>query len=157
MNEIENILEFLNALLVDSDCYLVSYKAKPNNNYQIFLDSDSGFTLEKSIKMNRSLRKQIEESGMFPEGNFALEISSPGIDTPLKLPRQYTKNIGRKLSIELNDEDNTIINGKLTQTDDIGITISQFHKKTKTIPEHTTTKKILFTDIKKATVLIDFQ
>lgn len=157
MNETEKILEFLNALLVDSDCYLVSYKAKPNNNYQIFLDCDSGFTLDKSIKLNRSLRKQIEESGMYPEGNFALEISSPGVDTPLKLPRQFTKNIGRKLSIELNDEDNTILSGKLSQTDELGITIHIFHKKTKTTPEHTTTQNILFADIKKATVLIDFQ
>lgn len=157
MNEIEKILELLNALLVDSDCYLVSYKAKPNNNYQIFLDSDSGFTLEKSIKLNRSLRKQIEESGMYPDGNFALEISSPGIDTPLKLPRQYIKNIGRKLSIELQNEDKTNIIGKLTHTDDLGITITILHKKTKTSPEHTTMQYILYSDIKKATVLIDFQ
>ncbi|NMD29242.1 MAG: ribosome maturation factor, partial [Bacteroidetes bacterium] len=47
--------------------------------------------------------KNIEETALFPDGNFSLEVSSPGIDEPLKLHRQYEKNKGRNVEVVLND------------------------------------------------------
>jgi ribosome maturation factor RimP len=46
----------------------------------------------------------MEEAAWFPEGDFSLEVSSPGIDEPLLLNRQYVKNIGRKVEVTLIDE-----------------------------------------------------
>ena len=97
MNEAEQIEQFLKQCLLDTDIFLVNFQVKPTNNYKVYLDSDSGFTLEKSMKVNRQLRRAIEEAGIYPEGNYSLEVSSPGIDAPLKLRRQYQKNIGRIL------------------------------------------------------------
>src|SRR3978361_2385128 len=96
---IENLLE---PLLVD-DIFLVSIKVKPTNNYKIYLDADTGLGIEKCRKINRALYKKIEEMGMYPDGDFSLEVSSPGVDEPLKLLRQYKKNIGRKVEVLLND------------------------------------------------------
>ncbi len=47
--------------------------------------------------------KQIEEMAMFPAGDFSLEVSSPGLDEPLKMLRQYRKNIGRQVELTLQD------------------------------------------------------
>ena len=105
MTNHEQIESFLHQCLEGTDCFLVSFKVKPTNNYKIFLDSDSGLTLEKCLKVNRQLRRSIEEVGIYPEGDFSLEVSSPGVDAPLKLHRQYLKNIGRSLEIELIDEE----------------------------------------------------
>ena len=46
----------------------------------------------------------MEEMAMYPEGDFSLEVSSPGLDEPLKLLRQYKKNIGRDVEVVTNDD-----------------------------------------------------
>jgi ribosome maturation factor RimP len=68
----------------EPDLFLVEIKIKPTNNLKIFIDGDQGIAIERLIKYNRSLYKQIEEGGMFPNGDFSLEVSSPGLDEPLK-------------------------------------------------------------------------
>ena len=90
--------------LLKDDVFLVSIKIKPTNNFKIYLDADSGLGIEKCIKINRSLYKIMEEMAMYPEGDFSLEVSSPGLDEPLKLLRQYKKNIGRDVEVVTNDD-----------------------------------------------------
>ena len=102
--------------------------------------------------MNKALYKYLEESGLFEDGNFSLEVSSPGIDKPLKLHRQYTKNIGRKVEVELLD--GTKLEGTLTHVNDDDIIIEEKSGKGKKITMNTTT--ILFNQIKHTTVLITF-
>jgi ribosome maturation factor RimP len=154
----EQIEKFLEECLEGTDCFLVTFKVKPTNNYKIFLDSDTGLTLEKCLKVNRQLRRLIEDAGLYPEGDFSLEVSSPGVDSPLKLHRQYVKNIGRSLEIELNDEDAMGITGKLVAVDEEKIvlenTIKQ-KKSVKTEPEIIKTE-IQLNDIKVAMVVIEF-
>ena len=107
--------------LLNEDIFLVSIKIKPTNNFKIYLDADSGLGIEKCIKINRALYKIMEETGMYPDGDFSLEISSPGLDEPLRLLRQYKKNVGRGLEIIMNDD--TRKEGKLTDVTDEKITI----------------------------------
>jgi ribosome maturation factor RimP len=63
--------------------------------------------------VNRKLYKLIEEQAFYPEGDFSLEVSSPGLDEPLKLHRQYLKNIGR--NVEVIKLDGTKIEGVLKE------------------------------------------
>ena len=98
--------------LLEGDVFLVDMKVKPINNIKIFLDADAGLGIEKCIKINRALYKKMEELAIFPEGDFSLEVSSPGIDEPLKLHRQYVKNIGR--NVEVSFLDGTKKEGKMT-------------------------------------------
>lgn len=79
--------------------FLVFTKVKPTNNIKIYLDADDGLSIEKCIRINRQLYKVMEELAIFPEGDFSLEVSSPGIDEPLLLTRQYHKNIGRQVEV----------------------------------------------------------
>ena len=89
----------------------------------MFLDADDGITIEKCTSINKALYKYIEESELFPGGNFSLEVSSPGIDEPLKLFRQYKKNIGRKVEVVMND--GTKIEGKLLNVSDDEIVMEE--------------------------------
>lgn len=108
----ERILRFAEDLIRDEAGYfLVEAKLKPGNSIQVLLDADQGVSLNRCVALNRALYKQIEEAGLFPPGEFALEVSSPGLDEPLKLTRQYQKNIGRDVEVIL--KDGRKVNGKL--------------------------------------------
>jgi ribosome maturation factor RimP len=87
----------------DAGVFLVEIRVKPTNNIKVFLDADQGINIDLLVQYNRSLYKMIEESGLFPNGDFSLEVSSPGLDEPLKLLRQYQKNIGRDVEVILKD------------------------------------------------------
>ena len=138
--------------LLQEDLFLVEIKIKPINNIKIYLDADSGLGIEKCIRINRALYKIMEEMGMYPEGDFSLEVSSPGIDEPLKLLRQYYKNTGRNIEVITND--NTCQEGKLTGVNEEAITIEFTEGKGK----KTVTKNsiISFSDIKQTKVQVKF-
>ncbi|NCW11846.1 MAG: ribosome maturation factor [Chitinophagia bacterium] len=87
----------------ESSYFIVQIKIKPSNNIKVFLDGDQGLPIEKCTFFNRKLYKAIEEEAWFPEGDFSLEVSSPGVDEPLLLKRQYNKNVGRKVQVTLLD------------------------------------------------------
>lgn len=158
MTNTETIKSFIEEALTDSDCYLVEFVLKPTNQYKVYLDSDSGFTLEKSIFFNRQLRKRIDESGMYPEGEYSLEVSSPGVDTPLTLPRQYRKNLGRKLEIIFTDEEKGTEEVRLIGVEEDFIQVEILPKtKRGRVPRETGEPiNIAWNEIKKATVQVEF-
>ena len=83
--------------------FLVEMKLLPGNNIKVFVDGDNGIAIDKLVQYNRGFYKQIEESGFFPNDDFSLEVSSPGLDEPLKLHRQYLKNLGRNVEVVMKD------------------------------------------------------
>jgi len=138
--------------LLEGDIFLVEVKVKPTNNFKVFLDSDSGLSIEKCIKINRALYKLMEEKALYPNGDFSLEVSSPGIGEPLKLWRQYQKNIGRLVEVVLTD--GTKKEGKLTAVGEQEITLEQTEGKGK---KAVTVNTVLNRDaIKHTKVLISF-
>lgn len=150
---IEEIKNLLNPLLeAEPGDFLVSIRIKPVNNIKIFIDSDTGMSIEKCVKYNRALYAIIEEKGMFEDGNFSLEISSPGVDEPLRLHRQYLKNIGRNVLVTF--EDATEKEGKLLAVTDSDIIIEQKTGKGK--KAETKQFVIPFENIKSTTVQIQF-
>ncbi len=149
--QIQTVEKLIEPLLFD-DIFLVSIKIKPTNNFKIYLDADSGLGIEKCIKINRALYKIMEEMGLYPDGDFSLEVSSPGIDEPLKLLRQYKKNMGRSVEVTNNDESKK--EGILKEVTGDAITIEQTAGKGKKAV--TVNTAISFTDIKQTKVLIKF-
>jgi ribosome maturation factor RimP len=69
----------------------------------VLLDGDSGITIDKCAEISRFLGEEIEKRDLVSQ-NYILEVSSPGIDYPLKYSRQYKRNIGRKLKVQLTDD-----------------------------------------------------
>ena len=97
----EKIEAFLLPLLEDTDIFVTAIRIHPTNSIKVFLDADSGLSIEKSARVNRRLRALIDESGMFPDGDYSLEVSSHGVDEPLVNDRQYKKNVGRTVEVTL--------------------------------------------------------
>jgi len=100
-NQVEVVERKVNELLNELPGYfLVDISIKPTNNIKVFVDADQGAAIDQLSKINRVLYKWVEEN-LFPNGDFSIEVSSPGLDEPLKLERQYLKNIGRFVEVLL--------------------------------------------------------
>lgn len=143
----------VNALIeADPDVFLVEIRIKPTNNVKVFLDSDQGINIDRLIQYNRKLYKDLEESALFPNGDFSLELSSPGLDEPLKLPRQYRKNIGRFVEVTLND--GSKLEGKLLELDEQRIVVEE--EKGKGKKKEIVQKEIPLETIKSTRVQVKF-
>ena len=114
---------------------------------------NAGISIEKCVAYNRVLYKRIEELGLYPDGDFSLEISSPGLDEPLKLFRQYRKNIGRKVEVLLKDGVKT--EGKLTGVTEDHIEVEEVRGKNK--KQETIRHQFSFENIKSTKIQIVFK
>ena len=151
--QVQQIEALINQLLVDEPSYfLVSVRIKPTNNIKVFMDGDEGISIEKCVRFNRSLYKLIEEKGWYPEGEFSLELSSPGLEEPLLFHRQYLRNVGRDL--ELVFIDGAIKTGTLMAVNAADILLQSTEGKGK----KAVTQQLLipFDNIKTTTVQIKF-
>ena len=152
-DQIRIIGEKVNSLLENHPShFLVEVRIKPTNNVKVFIDADEGVILSDLIDYNRKLYKQLEESGMFPNGDFSLEVSSPGLDEPLKLFRQYKKNIGRFVDITMNDSSKK--EGKLIGATEDGVVIETETGKGK--KKEIKQESILFDQIKNTKIQVKF-
>ena len=150
IQQIEGLIQQL--LAEEPSYFLVSVRLKPTNNIKVFFDGDEGIAIDKCVKFNRGLYKMIEEKGWYPEGNFSLEISSPGIDEPLVSQRQYFKNVGRDLEIVFTDGSKKIGTLMAVTAEDILIQTTEGKGK------KAVTQQLLvpFNNIKSTTVQIKF-
>jgi ribosome maturation factor RimP len=154
VNETIKVLEgMVQGLLAgETGYFLVEIRIKPTNNIKVFLDGDNGISIEKCVQVNRGLYKQLEVGGLFPPDDFSLEVSSPGLDEPLKLLRQYKKNIGRPVEILLQDGSKT--EGRLLEVGEDGIIVEETKgkNKKKEVINHT----FLFDNIKTTKIQVVF-
>ncbi len=134
----------------DPENFLVEVKIRPGNNIKILVDADRGISIDKLAQYNRSLYRQIEESGLFPNNDFSLEISSPGLEEPLKLHRQYLKNVGRYVEVIL--KSGIKREGKLVNVTDGEILIEEEkgNKKKREIIQHS----LSYDDIKTTKIQV---
>ncbi len=164
-DKIKNLVE---TLLVEhpdlfADCYLVyvGYKDRVavGPRIEIFVDSDTGITIDQCARLNRKLQFVFDENPKDWIGEkYALDVSSPGVGQPLRLLRQYGNNIGRILKITL--KDGMIVEGNLTAFDEEAVTVARElsykdAKKKKTIRE-TVEVRVAFDTIDKTIVVFGF-
>jgi len=150
---LDNIEELVNRFLENEpEYFLVEVKVKATNNIKVFIDGDKGISIEKCVQFNRQLYKIIEGTDLFPQGDFSLEVSSPGIDKPLKLQRQYLKNTGRNVEILFNDD--SVKSGRLLQVSNDDLILEEIVGKGK--KAETRQLVIPFSNIKTTTVQIEF-
>jgi ribosome maturation factor RimP len=151
--EIQQLEKFVGEILAEEpEYFLVSLRLKPTNNIKVFIDGDQGIAIAKCVRFNRKLYKMIEEAGMYPEGEFSLELSSPGLDEPLKMHRQYVKNIGRDIEISFTDD--TKKEGKLLSVTEADLIIE--HTEGKGKKAVTQQLVVPFENIKSTIVQIKF-
>ena len=147
---ISKIEALLAPLLEGTDMFVTNLQIEPGNNIKLFLDADEGLNVQKSVSINRQLVAQIDELGWYPNGDYSLEVSSPGVDEPLRSIRQYKKNIGRTLAVT-NVEDLEQI-GVLKAVTEVGISIEvKINKK-----KETALVEVPFENIKQSIVQVIF-
>ncbi|SFS96636.1 ribosome maturation factor RimP [Mucilaginibacter polytrichastri] len=135
------------------DHFLVDVKMHANGDLIILVDGDKGAGIDACAQVSRYVGFKLEEENTI-DNPYNLEVSSPGIDTPLKLNRQYVKNVGRTVAAKLADGSNK--EGKLTAVDADQITIiAQIKIKGKKAEEAEI--NIPFDQITETKVLISFK
>ena len=102
------------------ELFLVEVKMLPNNKLIIHVDGDEGITIQDCAAISRHVGFQLEEENTIDKA-YNLEVSSPGVGEPLKLKRQYDKNVGREVGVKL--AGGTQTEGKLLAVSDKGIVI----------------------------------
>ncbi|HLO71724.1 MAG TPA: hypothetical protein VK167_12680, partial [Flavipsychrobacter sp.] len=147
---LEKIKLLTEPLLEGTDMFIVNVKIKPTNNIKLYLDADGGLSVGKSAEINRKLYKLIEAEAMFPDGDFSLEVSSPGVDEPLLSDRQYKKNIGRTVLITPAEGKDILGLLKEVLEDKLVLEVKVPKKKETTLVE------VPLADIKKTVVQITF-
>jgi len=137
------------------DCYVVDITSGAGSRLDVYIDSDSGMTFTKCRKVSRYLESFIEEENLMGE-KYVLNVSSPGIERPLKFARQYKKNIGRKVEVQLLDGEKKTGTLALIEDDTIYIEAKVRVKEGKKKKTMMVTSEIKLDQIKKTIVKVTF-
>ena len=105
---------------LDAGLFVVALKISSNNIMNVEIDKEDG---NVSINDCMSVSRNVEHNLDREEQDFELHVSSAGLDKPLRVLKQFVKNIGRDVTVKLNNK--TIETGELIQADDKGLTIRQ--------------------------------
>ncbi len=148
---------YLQEIITDPNYFIVDIvvSGSGKRKIMILLDGDNGVDIDFCASVSRQLSARLEEDEVMGEEPYILEVSSPGVDYPLKNERQYKKNIGRELKIETTDD--TFITGELLGVESDFILVNQQVKEKgkKKIKEEEVT--VPFQSIKKTKVLVSFK
>jgi ribosome maturation factor RimP len=135
------------------ELFLVAIKMLPNNKLIIHVDGDEGISIQDCAAISRHVGFHLEEENAI-EKAYNLEVSSPGVGEPLLLTRQYHKNIGRELSVKLNE--GVVKEGKLLAVTESAILIEEKVKE-KGKKVQLVETQIEFNNIVETKVLISFK
>lgn len=135
------------------ELFLVEVKMLPNNKLIIHVDGDEGISIQDCAAISRHVGFHLEEENVL-EKAYNLEVSSPGVGEPLKLTRQYIKNIGREVSAKLVNGDK--IEGELLSVDE-DVIIIQAKVKEKGKKAQLVETPVAFNKIVETKVLISFK
>lgn len=107
-----------------NDAFLVEVELKPNNVIVVYADADTGLSIDQIKMINRKIEAELDRD----VEDFNLTVSSPDLNKPLKIWRQYKKNVGRTLKVKFQDRQ---AEGDLVEVNEEDITLSIPGKKEK--------------------------
>ena len=114
----------------------------------VIVDGESGLNLDQVTVASKLVSELLDEAPFMGETPFTLEVTSPGIDRPLTLPRHFAKNVDRLLKVTKND--GIVVTGRIRSNTESDVTLEVAEKKE--VKEVT----VPLADIKRATVEIEF-
>jgi ribosome maturation factor RimP len=118
----EQLKVYIEEAIADTNLFIVEIKGITVKRAMILLDGDEGVKIEDCARVSRHINQKMEEDGL-EEALISLEVSSPGVDFPLKFERQYPQHVGRTLAIKLLDGKE--IEGKLLSIDAAVIAVEE--------------------------------
>ncbi|WP_034259648.1 ribosome assembly cofactor RimP [Altibacter lentus] len=142
------------ALEKNKSLFLIDYSISEANHIRVILDGDKGVSVEDCIAVSREIEHNLDRE----EVDFSLEVMSAGVSEPLKLPRQYKKNVGRTL--KLRTKDDNAFEGTLVSATEEAITLQWKAREPKPVGKGKVTVQketvLPYKDIAEAKVMITF-
>ena len=149
--KINTLLE--EALLEKPSVFLIDLKITDAFKVIVNLDGDNGVALQDCIDISRAIENNLDRE----EQDFSLEVASVGVGSPLKMVRQYKKNVGRTVIVKLAAE---TIEAELVEANDNFIILSWKAREPKKVGKGKETvqkrQEIPYTEIKEAIVTVTF-
>ena len=140
-NRIEEIVKAHGFILVD----VVLRGDNHLRIFEVYIDGEKGITALDCANVSRDLNEIIELENLVGS-NYRLDVSSPGVERPLKFLIQYIKHINRKFEIKYDDGGEKTLTAKLLRIEGENLFFAVKND----------AYKIKFGDITEAKVLISF-
>jgi ribosome maturation factor RimP len=141
------------ALALNESLYLIELSISVNNKVQVVVDGDNGVSLSECMRISRVINDSFDRE----VEDFSLEVTTPDIAHPLKVKRQYIKNLNRILKVKTAEEE---IEGTLVTADEDKIVLQWKAREPKPVGKgNVTVEKTVtleYTEIKEAKVKILF-
>ncbi|TQL69337.1 ribosome maturation factor RimP [Nocardioides albertanoniae] len=112
---------------------------------RVAVDKDGGITHEEVTEATREVNRVLDDSDVMGEQPYTLEVTSPGVDRPLTLPRHWRRNRSRLVKVTLND--GSAFTGRVKESDDESASLEVSGKR----------RDVAYKDVKKALVQIEFK
>lgn len=151
----ERILELVEQSLADPAHFVVDVvvtSRRGSNKVLVLVDGDKGIGIDDCAEISRKLSEKLDDEEALDD-KYLLEVSSPGLDHPLILLRQYKRNIGRNVKVHLHD--GKLLEGKIVDVNDETLKLQQEIGKGK--KKELKEMDISFSDIKKTLVTVSFK
>lgn len=125
---IEKIEQFANTLLPSMGLELVEVQFRREGHgwvLRLFIDCEQGITVDHCADVSREISHYLDVEDLI-DHQYHLEVSSPGLERPLKRPADYARFVGRKVKIKVREpiEGRSVLSGILEATFDHGIELS---------------------------------
>jgi ribosome maturation factor RimP len=112
---------------------------------RVAIDKDGGVTMDDIADATREVSRVLDDTSVMGEQAYTLEVSSPGVDRPLTLPRHWRRNSGRL--VKVSPVEGEPVTGRITATDDEGAVLDV----------EGTEQRVAYADVKKAKIQIEFK
>jgi len=155
MDVVEKIKDLAQSHLKDPGHFVVDVILSKHKPYKVtvILDGDHGITIDDCSLLSRAMSEDLDTIDLIKD-NYTLEVGTPGLDQPLKLKRQYARNVGR--SLKVHQKDKSIVQGLLIETADDKI-VMETEVKEKGKKKEFIKTEIPFSEIEKAFVMVSFK
>ena len=142
------IATIVERFLGGSDKFLVEVSVSRGNVVDVFVEGDDGISINECAEISRYIESNFDRD----REDFELRVSSPGIDKPFKLRRQYGRYIGREIQLVMNDGQK--VQGKLLEYSDDKVVLDVLTDKKKKV---TATQEFSFSAIRQGKPVIAFK
>ncbi|WP_151481648.1 ribosome maturation factor RimP [Streptomyces albicerus] len=117
---------------------------------RVVVDSDEGADLDAIADVSRALSAKLDETDAMGQGEYTLEVGTPGAERELKEHRHYVRATDRLVKFQLKDGDELV--ARIITVDDEGTDVEVPGVKGR----KPTAKRLVFSDIAKARVQVEF-
>lgn len=121
-------------------------KAGKRSVLRVAVDKDGGVDMDDIAEATKAVSVVLDDSDLMGQNAFTLEVTSPGVDRPLTLPRHWRRNVTRLVKVDRRDADEPLL-GRIVASDEDGVTLAV----------EGTEQRIAYDVVVKAKIQIEFK